>query len=127
VVNPYRDDGASLDRIVDWVVSAGYPMERIDDYAAWYQAFKEMLGRLADPLRQRSPLPIVELWARPAPARAPGFDASLLLARLASLSRPGDDLADLPHVTEAFIHKYVGDMVALGLLGCPLAGVHAAE
>jgi fatty acid CoA ligase FadD9 len=125
VVNPYRDDGASLDRIVDWVVSAGYPLERMDDYAAWYRAFRDLLGRLADPLRQRSPLPIVELWARPAPASAPGFDASLLLARLRSLSRPGEDLAALPHVTEPFIHKYVADMVALGLLGCPLAG--AAE
>jgi fatty acid CoA ligase FadD9 len=117
VVNPYRDDGASLDAIVDWVASLGYRIRRIPDYAAWYRAFRDELGRLADPLRQRSPLPILDAWAHPVRANAKGFDAALLLDRLRRLSRPGEELAALPHVTEAFIHKYVDDMVALGLLG----------
>ncbi len=35
MVNPHHDDGVSLDTIVRWVQSAGYPLRFIDDYDQW--------------------------------------------------------------------------------------------
>jgi fatty acid CoA ligase FadD9 len=119
VVNPYRDDGVSLDVIVDWVETLGYRMTRIDDYAEWYRTFHDRLAALADPLRQRSPLAILDAWAHPARAGRGGFDVTRLRERLGRLSRPGEDLAALPHVDEALIDKYLEDMDALGLIGPP--------
>ncbi|XXX76733.1 thioester reductase domain-containing protein [Sorangium sp. So ce134] len=119
VVNPYWDDGISLDVIVSWVRSAGYPVARVDDYAAWYAAFRDRLLQLSEPLRQRSPLPILSAWERPARADGEVFDAERLLSRLRQLAARGGagDLAALPHISEPYIHKYLDDMVALGLIG----------
>ncbi|WP_437334862.1 thioester reductase domain-containing protein [Sorangium sp. So ce394] len=127
VVNPYWDDGISLDVIVSWVRSAGYPVERVDDYAAWYAAFRDRLMQLSEPLRRHSPLPILNAWERPARADGEVFDAERLLARLRQLAARGGggDLATLPHVSEPLIHKYLDDMVALGLIGP--AAVRAAS
>jgi fatty acid CoA ligase FadD9 len=122
VVNPYRDDGISLDAVMDWVQTAGYPVERVDDYRAWITEFRKRLSALSDAEKQRSPLPILQQWERPASGRgALVLDCQRLLERLGALSaRPGDeDLALLPHIDEAFIHKYLDDMVALGLIEPP--------
>jgi fatty acid CoA ligase FadD9 len=37
--NPH-DDGISLDTFVDWIVEAGHPMQRFDDYADWVARFE---------------------------------------------------------------------------------------
>ncbi|WP_437876472.1 thioester reductase domain-containing protein [Sorangium sp. So ce513] len=128
VVNPHWDDGVSLDVIVAWVRSAGYRVERVDDYAAWYAAFRDRLMQLGEPQRHASPLPILHAWERPARADGEVFDAERLLARLEQLAAQEgpDDLAILPHVSEQLIHKYLDDMVALGLIG-PAAARAAAS
>ncbi|WP_434049007.1 MULTISPECIES: AMP-binding protein [Sorangium] len=119
VVNPHWDDGISLDVIVAWVRSAGYPIERVDPYAAWYAAFRDRLMQLGERQRHLSPLAILPAWERPARADGEVFDAERLLARLQQLAaREGSgDLAALPHVSEQLIHKYLDDMVALGVIG----------
>ncbi|WP_437779849.1 thioester reductase domain-containing protein [Sorangium sp. So ce1097] len=128
VVNPHWDDGISLDVIVAWVRSAGYRVERVDDYAAWYAAFRDRLMQLGEPQRHASPLPILHAWERPARADGEVFDAERLLARLQQLAaREGSgDLTFLPHVSEQLIHKHLDDMVALGLIG-PAAARAAAS
>lgn len=50
VMNPH-DDGIGLDEYVDWLIEAGYPIRRIDDFAEWLQRFEASLGALPD--RQR--------------------------------------------------------------------------
>ncbi|WP_437622351.1 thioester reductase domain-containing protein [Sorangium sp. So ce1151] len=119
VVNPHWDDGISLDVIVAWVRSSGYRLERVDDYAAWYAAFRDRLMQLDERRRHLSPLAILDAWERPARADGEVFDAQRLVTRLGQLAaREGTaDLATLPHVTEQLIHKYLDDMVALELIG----------
>jgi fatty acid CoA ligase FadD9 len=65
VSNFHRRDGVCLDRIVDWVASAGRPLERIDDYETWFRRFREALEQLDERRRRRSPLPALERWERP--------------------------------------------------------------
>ncbi len=113
IVNPHWDDGISLDVIVSWVKSAGYRIERIADYDEWYRTFHERLMSLSDSQKQHSPLPILQGWRKPRGERELLFDASELVERLRAVS---PDYGELPHVSEALIHKYLDDMAALGLI-----------
>ena len=40
VMNPH-DDGIGLDEYVDWLIEAGYPMQRIEDFEEWLQRRKK--------------------------------------------------------------------------------------
>src|SRR6185312_11634579 len=65
VMNPY-DDGISTDTYVDWLIEAGYPIERVaGDYAAWLQRFETAVRALPDRQRQASLLPLLHNYQRP--------------------------------------------------------------
>lgn len=106
VTNPHWDDGISLDTMVDWIRSAGYPITRIDDHARWIEAFTARLEALPAAQRQRSALPIVQQWARPSRGDL-RFDGTRLRERRE---------AEMPHLTERYLHKYLRDMVAVRLI-----------
>ena len=55
VMNPH-DDGIGIDEYVDWLIEAGYPIERIDDFGEWLQRFEIGLRALPDRQRQNSVL-----------------------------------------------------------------------
>jgi fatty acid CoA ligase FadD9 len=113
-----RTDGVSLDTLVDWVRSAGRPVRRIEDHAAWFQAFREALEALDPDRRRRSSLPILQQWAEPE-AGGPGARANAgRFAREVARLRPGGE-GQIPRLTEAYLHKYLADLEALGLLGEP--------
>jgi fatty acid CoA ligase FadD9 len=63
VMNPY-DDGTGLDEYVDWLIEAGYPIQRISDYAAWLQRFETAMRALPDQQRQHSLLPLLHNYFR---------------------------------------------------------------
>jgi len=120
VVNPHWDDGVSLDVMTDWIQAAGYPLDRVPDYDDWFRRFKERLEAQGPAERQRSPLPILEVWEKPVgAARELRFDASRLTARLAELA--GDAPSAIPHLTERLIQQTLRDMVLLKLIGPPRA------
>ncbi|AUX39065.1 oxidoreductase [Sorangium cellulosum] len=117
VTNPHWEDAVSLDTMVDWIRTAGYEVSRIDEYARWYEAFRERLEALSQAQRQRSPLPILRQWARPI-GRELRFDTARLEQRLREIAaRPGARVdAAAPHLTEEYLHKYLRDMVAAGVI-----------
>ena len=39
VMNPH-DDGIGIDEYVDWLIDAGYPIERIGDFGEWLRRFE---------------------------------------------------------------------------------------
>ena len=115
ISNANWDDGISLDTLIHWVETAGYPIRRIDDYASWYQTFGARLMELTADQRQHSALPILQLWAEPNAGRdGERFDASEFRQEVRRL-KPGGE-ADIPHLSEAFLHKYLADLCELGLL-----------
>jgi fatty acid CoA ligase FadD9 len=116
VANPHHHDGISLDEIVIWVKTAGYPVRRIADYATWYRTFEDRLMALREPMRQHSPLAILKAWSEPQGA-LPELDSSRLLAHLRNID---PKLADLPHISEALIHRTLDDMVLLHVIDRPL-------
>ncbi|MGO8848250.1 thioester reductase domain-containing protein, partial [Mycobacterium sp.] len=114
VMNPY-DDGIGLDEYVDWLVEAGYSIERIADYREWLQRFETTLRALPERQRQYSLLPLLHNYQQPSvPLRgslAPTdrFRAAVQEAKI------GPD-KDIPHVSAPIIVKYITDLQLLGLL-----------
>ncbi|KUI19979.1 carboxylic acid reductase [Mycobacterium sp. GA-2829] len=114
VMNPY-DDGIGLDEFVDWLVDAGYRIDRIDDYATWLQRFETAVRGLPDRTRQYSLLPLLHNYQRPSYpingsiAPTDRFRAAVQEAKI------GPD-KDIPHVTPAVIVKYATDLELLGLV-----------
>jgi len=121
--NANHDDGISWDSFVDWVVSAGYPVDRIADYDDWFHRFSEKLRQLSDEDRHNSIINILEPYAAPTPAHPPLARSDRFVAAVAALPvGPG-----IPHLTEKFIHKYLDDMRAHDLIPAAGALSEAAE
>jgi fatty acid CoA ligase FadD9 len=114
VMNPY-DDGIGFDEYVDWLIDAGYSIQRVGDYATWLQRFETTLRALPERQRQYSLLPLLHNYQKPqAPlngsmAPTDRFRAAVQEAKI------GPD-KDIPHVTEPVIVKYITDLELLGLL-----------
>ena len=64
VMNPY-DDGIGLDEYVDWLIEAGYPIQRIADYDDWLQRFETAMRALPERQRQHSVLPLLHNYQHP--------------------------------------------------------------
>jgi thioester reductase-like protein len=121
VMNPH-DDGIGPDEYVDWLIEAGYPIRRIDDFGEWLHQFETALGALPDRQRQHSMLQML-LLRNSAPVDPPEptrgsygptdrFRAAVQAARIG----PDKDAADIPRISAPIIIKYVTDLQLLGLL-----------
>jgi glycopeptidolipid biosynthesis protein len=117
VMNPH-DDGIGVDEYVDWLIEAGIPIQRIDDFGEWLHRFKDALLALPDRQREQSVLQVLLLRfndlheaepTRGSLAPTDRFRAAVQDAKI------GHD-NDIPHVSAAVITKYVKDMKLLGLL-----------
>ena len=114
VMNPY-DDGIGLDEYVDWLIEAGYPVERVGDYATWLQRFETTIRALPERQRQASVLPLLHSYQRPeTPIRGSIAPTDRFRAAVQD-AKIGPD-KDIPHVTREVIVKYVTDLQLLGLL-----------
>jgi thioester reductase-like protein len=131
VMNPH-DDGIGYDEYVDWLIEAGYPIQRIGDFGEWLQRFETGLSALPErqrqhsllwqlPLHNSTPLHNSDLFQSnhllPAePIRGPlatdRFRAALREAKIG----PDKNNPDIPHVSPPIIIKYVTDLQLLGLL-----------
>jgi fatty acid CoA ligase FadD9 len=114
VMNPH-DDGIGLDEYVDWLVDAGYSIQRVDDYATWLARFETALRGLPERQRQYSLLPLLHNYQKPdkpingSMAPTDRFRAAVQEAKI------GAD-KDIPHVSAPVIVKYITDLQLLGLL-----------
>lgn len=114
VMNPY-DDGIGLDEFVDWLVDAGYPIQRIADYSEWLARFETALRGLPERQRQNSLLPLMHNYRRPKrPVRGSIAPADQFRAAVQE-AKIGPD-KDIPHVSQEMIVKYASDLELLGLL-----------
>ena len=120
VMNPH-DDGIGIDEYVDWLIQAGYPIQRIGDFGEWLQRFETGLRALPDRQRQHSVQAVLQLLlhnskdlqpvlpSRGSFAPTDRFRAAVQAAKI------GPD-NDIPHVSAPTIIKYVTDLQLLGLL-----------
>ncbi|HEX3546399.1 MAG TPA: carboxylic acid reductase [Mycobacterium sp.] len=114
VMNPY-DDGIGLDEYVDWLIDAGYPVQRVGDYDAWLARFETAIRALPEQQRQASLLPLLHNYQHPErPIRGSIAPTDRFRAAVQD-AKIGPD-KDIPHVTPEVIVKYITDLQLLGLL-----------
>ncbi|WP_445161590.1 amino acid adenylation domain-containing protein [Mycobacterium sp. Dal123C01] len=118
VMNPHDDD-IGLDTYVDWLIEAGYPIERINDFDEWLQRFETGLRGLPGRQRQNSVLQILQSagpqYVRPVmPTRGSSASTDRFRAAVQEAKLGPDN--DIPHVSAPMIIKYVTDLQLLGLL-----------
>ena len=114
VMNPH-DDGIGLDEFVDWLVDAGYSIERIRDYHDWLQRLETSLQALPERQRQYSLLPLLHNYQEPVkPINGPMAPTDRFRAAVQEAKIGADK--DIPHVTPAVTVKYATDLQLLGLL-----------
>lgn len=114
VMNPY-DDGIGLDEYVDWLVDAGYPVERVGGYGEWLQRFDTTLRALPEKQRQASLLPLIHNYQRPETPIRGSIAPTDRFRSAVQDAKIGPD-KDIPHVTREVIVKYITDLQLLGLL-----------
>ena len=111
--NPH-DDGISLDTFVDWIAEAGYPIQRVDDYADWVNRFETAMRSLPEHQRQRSVLAVMDIYRQPAEATENAAGSPVPGQRFASaLEKSG--LA-IPRLSKELICKYLTDLKLIGVL-----------
>jgi fatty acid CoA ligase FadD9 len=114
VWNPF-DDGIGLDEYVDWLIDAGYSIQRIEDYGAWLQRFETALRALPEQQRQASLLPLLQSYQKPSVPVCGSMAPTDRFRAAVQEAKIGPD-KDIPHVTPDVIVKYVTDLRMLGLL-----------
>ncbi|MGV9796865.1 carboxylic acid reductase [Mycobacterium sp. NPDC003449] len=114
VMNPY-DDGIGMDEFVDWLVEAGYPIQRIADYHEWVARFESTLRALPDKQRQASLLPLLHNYQQPGVPLNGAMAPTDVFRNAVQEAKIGPD-KDIPHVTREVIVKYITDLQQLGLL-----------
>jgi fatty acid CoA ligase FadD9 len=110
-----HDDGVSMDTFVDWVESAGYPIDRVADHADWVRRFEAKLQALPEERRAQSSLMVMDNLRVVYSAHPPVLGNEQFVAALKALPRP----LDIPHITEELIHKSLADLRLLGLIEEP--------
>jgi fatty acid CoA ligase FadD9 len=114
VMNPY-DDGIGLDEYVDWLIEAGYPIERVPDYRQWLGRFETSMRALPDKQRQASLLPLLHNYQQPTKPILGSLAPTDRFRAAVQEAKVGPD-KDIPHVTPEVIDKYITDLLLLGLL-----------
>jgi fatty acid CoA ligase FadD9 len=114
VMNPY-DDGIGLDEYVNWLIDAGYSIQRIPDYADWLQRFETAMRALPDRQRQYSLLPLLHNYQKPSVPVCGSLAPTDRFRAAVQEAKIGPD-KDIPHVTPEVIVKYITDLQLLGLL-----------
>ena len=104
-----------MDTFIDWAIEAGHPIKRIDDYADWYRRFETALRGLPEKQRQHSSLPLLHQLRRPdaRDRRCNGVDRAFSGRRAQARDWRGKDI---PHLSGAFIRKYLDDLRVLRLV-----------
>ena len=114
VVNPHKND-PSLDTMVQGIERAGYEMQRIDDYDAWFALFQKKLEALPSALKQHSLLPLVDMWKHPTVQTPPRLGTAQFRRDVALCT----DYRELPHLDDAFLVQTLRHLHYWGLIPPP--------
>jgi fatty acid CoA ligase FadD9 len=100
---------------VDWLIDAGYTIERISDYTEWKKRLHTVMQLLPDVQRKASLLPLMQKYQRPEKPLQGAIAPAVRFRAAAQHAKIGPD-KDIPHITSPIILNYTRDLQLLGLL-----------
>lgn len=104
--NYHIDDGFSLDDCIDWIINSGYPVQKMEDYQQWLQAFTQALQQIDKTKQQHSALQLVKGLNSPINADATLYSCDNFKHLIEKIKPP----IRIPHLDEAYILKCVADI-----------------
>ncbi|MET0168094.1 MAG: thioester reductase domain-containing protein, partial [Vicinamibacterales bacterium] len=113
--NPFSDVANSLDAFVDWIIDAGYDVQRLDAHEDWLSRFKRRLTALPEAEKKQSVLALLKAFERPhsfIPFRGESSNFQDLIAKI------GYTPADV-QLDAAFIYKCLQDLAWRDLIDAP--------
>lgn len=119
----YLKDDVSMDSFVSWIASAGYSITKFEDHSEWYDRISIKLKALPEEERQLSALDILMAFQKPIVSGQVNVDCRNFIALVNSI----EELGEIPHLDEAYIHKYLDDLSAIGMMPIPKKETHQLE
>ncbi len=113
--NAFTDLSNSLDAFVDWIIDAGYDIQRLEAYEDWFSRFKRRMTALPEEEKKQSALALLKAFERPnsfVPFRGESSNFQLLVSKM------GIDASEL-QLDAGFIVKCLNDMALHGLIEKP--------
>ena len=113
--NAYTNLENSMDAFVDWIIGAGYDVQRLDAYEDWVSRFKRRMTALPEQEKKRSALAVLKAYEVPhsfVPFRAESTNFQALVDKL------GITPSDM-QLNADFIYKCLKDMTQRGLIDKP--------
>lgn len=120
VLNHHVADGISLDRLMEWVGEAGYPLELVADHAQWRERFEQKLRALPEAQRQHTSLPVMLHLQEPMPIPPVHPDSAAFVDAVRRLPS-----GEVPRLDRVFLFKCLSDLQAHGLIAPPMAPANA--
>ncbi|KTD57521.1 thioester reductase domain-containing protein [Legionella shakespearei] len=104
--NYHVNDGNSLDSFVDWIIKAGYPVQKISDYQQWLKDFTLKLHQLDNATQQDSIIALLHALTHPFYSDYVASDCNNFKHLIKTINPP----LKIPHLHEAFILKCIDDI-----------------
>ncbi|CAB4853317.1 unannotated protein [freshwater metagenome] len=108
----HHDDGLSLDSMVDWIESAGFPMTRVATHTDWVEQFELRLKALPERQRVQSSVLVLDPWRRPFKSSWRNVGSARYIAAVAAAPCG----PEIPQLSEAYLHKCIRDLRTHDLL-----------
>ncbi|MFK8022196.1 MAG: thioester reductase domain-containing protein [Pseudomonadales bacterium] len=113
--NAFSELSNSLDAFVDWIIDAGYDVQRLQAHEDWFSRFKRRMTALPEEEKKRSALALLKAFERPnsfVPFRGESSNFQSLISKMG--------IADSELQLDAtYIHKCLSDMALHGLIDKP--------
>jgi fatty acid CoA ligase FadD9 len=100
-----------LDNIVDWIIDAGFPIQRVDQYAEWVSRAETAMRALPEQQRQHSLINVMDAYRHPQQAASGAAVPSERFQK--ALAAVG---LEPPHMSKSLIDKYISDLKLLDLV-----------
>lgn len=114
--NAFNDLANSLDAFVDWIIDAGYDIQRLQSHEDWFSRFKRRMTALPEAEQKQSALALLKAFERPnsfVPFRAESSNFQSLISKI------GITPSEL-QLDAGFIYKSLNDMALHGLIEAPI-------
>lgn len=96
---------------MDWLIEAGHPIHRIEDYDEWVSRFETAMRGLPEKQRQESVLTVLDAYRHPAEVIA---GSAIPSERFRAAVRAVGH--SIPHLSALLIGKYIADLRQLQVL-----------